>query len=115
MLEQPVTALPGIGKAKEQTLKKLQLMTVGDVLFSYPRAYKDFTRILSPDQASEGMTGLFFGELVDVQEKKLQKNRRLVQARLVGRTKVLNLSWFTVAYRRGSSYQYQNLSKQNYL
>jgi len=48
MLNRPVTALPGIGEKKAKTLKGLGLETVRDVLFSFPRTYKDFQQVLAP-------------------------------------------------------------------
>ena len=89
----------------------MDLRTVGDILHSYPRTYKDFTTIISPDDAEVGSEGLFFGRLVDLNERNLSRNRRLIQGRLVGQRKVLTLSWFTAAYHRGYSYQYRQLAK----
>ena len=50
MLNRPVTALPGIGEKKAKTLKGLGLETVRDVLFSFPRTYKDFQQVLEPHE-----------------------------------------------------------------
>jgi len=111
LLTHPVTALPGVGKAKASLAAKLGLHTVADVLFSFPRAYKDFSQILSPDQAEPGMEGLFYGKLADLNERQLPQNRRLIQARLIGQRRVITLSWFTVAYQPSYSYQYRKLSK----
>lgn len=111
MLTQPITIIPRVGRAKAELAAKLDLRTVGDILHSYPRTYKDFTTIISPDDAEVGSEGLFFGRLVDLNERNLSRNRRLIQGRLVGQRKVLTLSWFTAAYRRGYSYQYQQLAK----
>ena len=44
-LSDPVQALPGIGPAKAQTLEKLRIATVGDLLEWYPRDYEDRRRI----------------------------------------------------------------------
>ncbi len=113
MLTHPPTALPQVGKAKAKLAAKLGIHSVRDVLFSYPRLYKDFSRVLSPDEAELGEAGLFFGTLFDLNERSLSKNRRLIQARLVGKKQVLTLSWFTVPYHRGQSYQYRQLAKAN--
>lgn len=116
MLAQPVTALPGIGKVKAKVVEtKLNLKTVRDVLFSYPRIYKDYSKVLSPDQAEVGAEGLYYGQLIDLHEKNLNRNRKLIQARILGNRQVLNLSWFTVSRGRGSSYQYRQLSKASQL
>ena len=44
MLTEPITVLPGVGKARAKLLEKLDLYTVQDVLFSYPRTYKDYSK-----------------------------------------------------------------------
>ena len=51
MLDAPVTVLPGIGDKRAQTIKTLGLETVRDVLFSYPRDYKDFQKSDTPDRS----------------------------------------------------------------
>lgn len=111
MLEQPITVIPRVGTRKAQLAAKLKLHTLRDVLFSFPRAYKDFTAALSPDQAEIGAEALFHGQIADLIERELSRNRRLIQARLLGNRRVLNLSWFTASYRRGFSYQYMQLSR----
>lgn len=115
MLEHPMTVIPGIGKSRARLAAKLDLETVRDVLFSYPRTYKDYTHILSPDEAEIGMENLFAGELVDLREKKLQGKRRLIQARLLGKRRALTLSWFNVTYHKGYSYQYNQLQNRHRL
>ena len=40
-LDSPVEELKGIGKGRAQTLKKLNIVNVSDVLFHYPRDYED--------------------------------------------------------------------------
>ena len=49
MLTQPITIIPRVGRAKAELAAKLDLRTVGDILQSYPRTYKDFTTIISPE------------------------------------------------------------------
>lgn len=111
MLTHPITVLPGVGKAKAKLAAKLNLETIADVLHSYPRTYKDFTKVISPDQAEIGSEALFYGRLIDLNEREVRSRRRLIQARLLGSHKALTLSWFTVPYHRGPSYQYQQLAR----
>ncbi len=115
MLDQPVTALPGIGKEKAKLLVKLGLKSIRDVIFSYPRSYHNYCQIFSPDQAENDQEGLFSGPLVNIQEKSLNKNRRLIQGRLLGITKSLTVSWFTVMRGRGGSYLYRQLKKSSHV
>lgn len=115
MLIQPTTALPGVGKARAKLLEKLDLSSVGDVIFSFPRSYQDYSQVLTPGAAEVGITGLFFGNLVDLHEKSLGRNRRVISGRLIGGGKTLTLSWFTASYQRGTSYQFRQLQKADKL
>ena len=40
MLQEPVSSLKGIGPKKAEALKKLDIRTVEDFLFFYPRDYE---------------------------------------------------------------------------
>ncbi len=115
MLDHPITEIPGIGSSRAKLASKLDLKTVRDVLFSFPRAYKDYTKTFSVDQAESGMENLFAGELIDLHEKRLKGNRRLVQARLLGSQKTLKVSWFTVSRSRNYSYQFNQLKDKKQL
>lgn len=75
MLAQPITVIPRVGTRKAQLGAKLDLHTLRDVIFSFPRAYKDFTAVVSPDQAEAGMEGLFHGRIADLTERALFRNR----------------------------------------
>lgn len=111
MLTEPITVLPGVGKARAKLLEKLDLYTVQDVLFSYPRTYKDYSKVLTPREAELGQTGLYHGQLLNLHEKQLSRNRRVITGRLVGEGGFLVVSWFTTVYRPGFSYQYRQLQK----
>lgn len=115
MLDQPVTKLPGVGNSRQKLLHKLGLFTVGDVLFSYPRAYKDFTRVFSPDQLTEGQEALVYGRLANLQEKRLDRSRRIIQAQLLGTTGSISLNWFQTVRGNRASFIYSKLAKQSQL
>lgn len=107
-LDRPVTILTGIGPKRAQTIKKLGLETVRDVLFGFPRDYKDFRQIHLPHEAQIGQEQLVTGVLVNLYERPISQGRRLIQAQLDGS---LALTWFVHHRGRGSSYLYQRLSK----
>ena len=110
-LDSPVTVLSGIGPRRAKTLAKLDLYTVRDVLFSFPRAYKDFTRVYNPSEVEDGKDQLVYGELVDLIERPISGGRRIIQGRLLGANSYLNLTWFVVYKGRGSSYLFRRLQR----
>ncbi len=110
-LDSEVTVLPGVGESRRKLLTKLGLRTVGDVLYSFPRTYKDFTRVLSPAQIREEGEYLISGELVDLTERPVSGGRRIVQASLYGDGSYARLTWFLVHRGRGFTYIYNRLQK----
>ena len=107
-LDQPVTVLSGVGPKRAQQLKKLGLETVRDVLFSFPRSYKDFQRVLQPHEVEVGEDQLVHGPLFYLQERTISGGRRLMQASLGGS---LTLTWFVHHRGRGTSYLYRRLER----
>ena len=108
MLNRPVTALPGIGEKKAKTLKGLGLETVRDVLFSFPRTYKDFQQVLEPHEAQAGEVQLLHGPLLHLRERPISQGRRLIQATLGGQ---LGLTWFVFHRAPGPSFLYRKLQR----
>src|SRR4030042_1613466 len=58
-LSAPTTVLPGVGPKHAQTLSRLGLQNLGDMLYNFPRRYDDYTQ-LKPIQR------LWYGEEVTV-------------------------------------------------
>ena len=58
-LNASITVLPGVGSRHAQTLKRLHLSTLGDMLYYFPRRYDDYTQL-------KPINRLFFGEEVTV-------------------------------------------------
>ena len=107
-MDGPVTILPGIGPKRAQTIKQLGLETVRDVLFSFPRDYKDFQRVHLVHEVKSGQEQLVTGKLINLHERPISGGRRVVQAQLDG---YLTLTWFVHHRNRGPSYLYRNLQK----
>jgi ATP-dependent DNA helicase RecG len=111
IFEAPVTVLPGIGEKRAQSIKQLGLETVGDVLFSYPRTYKDFTQVVQPHQVEVGVEQLTSGPLTNLYERRISQGRRLIQGQLGGMT----LTWFVYHRGPGSSYLFRKLERAKQL
>ena len=62
--ERPVTVLPGIGPALAERLARLEIRTVGDLLFHLPVRYEDRTRVVPIRQVAVGQSALVEGEVV---------------------------------------------------
>lgn len=62
-LEAPLTQLKGVGNKLAETLAKLELHSIQDLLFHLPNRYEDRTRIVPLGQFRAGMHGLFEAEI----------------------------------------------------
>ena len=50
----PVTAIKGVGKTRAAQLEKLGIKTLGDLVYYFPRAYEDRSKIYSLSEAPLG-------------------------------------------------------------
>jgi len=64
VLLQPVTCLKGVGPAVAEKLIRLNIITVGDLLFHLPLRYEDKTRLWPMSTLVPGQSALIEGEVV---------------------------------------------------
>jgi len=94
-LNADLTVLQGVGPRHAQTLGKLGMHTLGDMLYNFPRRYEDYS-LLKP------IKDLFYGQQVTVIAAVQSVNTRpirggkaqLVEAVISDSTGALRLSWF---------------------
>jgi ATP-dependent DNA helicase RecG len=53
-LDLPVTALPGVGEESEKLLERLEIRTIGDLLWHLPRTYLDYSKFVPLRQLRAG-------------------------------------------------------------
>lgn len=92
---QPITALPGVGKARAACLARLAVYTVGDLLRLRPHRYLDFRRIAQPCDLQPGDSVTVSGR---VEALTVRHTRRrgtvLCEARLRCSSGDVILTWF---------------------
>ncbi|MBI3823111.1 MAG: ATP-dependent DNA helicase RecG [Planctomycetes bacterium] len=76
-LEQSVQFLKGVGPARAELLAKLDIRTVGDLLFHFPRSYDDLTDVRPMDKIEAGALQTVQGEVVEIDGKELPDGRRI--------------------------------------
>lgn len=91
-LNQPVSALTGIGTQSANRLQKLGLCTIQDLIFHLPLRYEDRTRVYPIGSLKPGMTVLISGtvEYIDV----LPRGRKSLVCRISDGTGFINLKFF---------------------
>lgn len=78
-LEQSVQYLKGVGPARAELLAKLNVHTVGDLIFHFPRSYDDLTNVQPMDNIEAGLLQTVQGEVVEIDGKELPDGRRITQ------------------------------------
>ncbi|MCS7047100.1 MAG: DEAD/DEAH box helicase, partial [Gemmataceae bacterium] len=78
VLLQPVQFLKGVGPARAELLAKLDIFTVQDLLFHFPRSYDDLSDVRAVADLSAGELQTVVGEVVEFQGKELADGRRVL-------------------------------------
>ena len=94
-LDEPVIALKGIGERLADTLGKLGLFTVGDLLRHYPRRYEDRARFVPIADTRDGEAATLAGKVTLVENRPTKTRLVLTKVTLDdGSGAVASLVWF---------------------
>jgi ATP-dependent DNA helicase RecG len=94
-LDAPLTTLPGIGPKTARTLKKLDLETLGDLLWHLPRRYDDYTQLKTINRLWYGEEVTIIGTVEDIQVRQVRNGRmKLTEAVIGDGTGSLRVTWF---------------------
>jgi ATP-dependent DNA helicase RecG len=91
----PLTTLPGIGPKSAQTLGKLGLHTLGDLLFYYPRRYDDYSALKTINRLWFGEEVTIIATVDDIRLRPIRGGRmKLVETVVSDGTGALRVNWF---------------------
>ena len=68
LLNEPITAIKGIGEKKAELLNNLGIFTVGDIVEYFPRDYEDRSTVCTIDTLTEDEENTFFAWVENVPE-----------------------------------------------
>lgn len=74
-LKAPVTRVKGVGKQQAESLEKLNIRTISDMLYHLPRRYDDYTRLLTISKLRPDMVVTVIGTVAHT-EIRIGKNNR---------------------------------------
>ncbi|MBI4926807.1 MAG: hypothetical protein HY835_03500, partial [Anaerolineae bacterium] len=98
-LSAPLTAVSGIGEKHAQTLERLGLYTINDLLYYFPRRYDDYSRLKPINRLEYGEQVTVLGTIQAIQSRPVRGGAaQLVEAVLSDGTGTLRLSWFNRSY-----------------
>jgi ATP-dependent DNA helicase RecG len=92
-LDTPATYLKGVGPARAEALKRLGVLTAGDLLYHIPHRYEDASTIASIASLEPGMQGTVVGRVVSKGVLPTRKGLRIFQAVLKDDTGMIEVSW----------------------
>jgi ATP-dependent DNA helicase RecG len=92
-LDTPVTYLKGVGPARAEALRRLGIITAGDLLFHVPHRYEDASTITPISALEPGMQGTMIGTVISKGVIPTRKGLRIFQAVLRDETGMMEVSW----------------------
>jgi ATP-dependent DNA helicase RecG len=94
-LNADLTVLQGVGPRHAQTLGKLGMHTLGDMLYYFPRRYEDYSQLKPIKDLFYGQQVTVIGVVKSVHTRPIRGGKQqLVEAVLSDSTGALRLSWF---------------------
>ena len=92
-LDTPVTYLKGVGPARAEALRRLGIVTAGDLLFHIPHRYEDASTITPIKTLEPGMDGTIVGTVISKGIIPTRKGLRIFQAVVRDETGMMEVSW----------------------
>src|SRR6185312_13684318 len=98
-LETPVSDYFRITPIQKAALKKLGILSVGDLLYHFPVRYGDTAEARSIDSLAHGDAAVIFGKLTNPKASKGFKSKMtMATARIEDETGGINCVWFNQPY-----------------
>ncbi len=92
-LDTPATYLKGVGPARAEALRRLGVVTAGDLLYHIPHRYEDASTVSHIASLEPGMQGTVIGRVVSKGVLPTRKGLRIFQAVLRDDTGMIEVSW----------------------
>ncbi|MFQ5944035.1 MAG: ATP-dependent DNA helicase RecG, partial [Anaerolineales bacterium] len=94
-LDSPLTDVPGIGPKSANTLKKLGLETLGDLLWHLPRRYDDYSQLKTINRLEFGEEVTIIGTVEEISVRPVRGGKlKLVEATVSDGTGSIGVTWF---------------------
>jgi ATP-dependent DNA helicase RecG len=92
-LDTPATYLKGVGPARAAALRKLGIITAGDLLFHIPHRYEDASTVSPISSLEAGMQGTVIGRVISKGVIPTRKGLRVFQAVLKDDSGMIEVGW----------------------
>jgi ATP-dependent DNA helicase RecG len=98
LLNQPVTAVAGVGATQAARLHKLGVQTVRDLLTYYPREHRDYSTLQKIGTLPFGEVSTVLGLIWEVENQRTSAGRVRTIARINDETGSIRCTWFNQPY-----------------
>lgn len=92
-LDTPINFLKGIGPARAESLRKLGIITAGDLLWHVPRRYEDASTVRHISSLEPGMDATVIGRVISKGVIPTRKGLRIFQAVVRDDSGIIEASW----------------------
>ncbi|HEX3865839.1 MAG TPA: ATP-dependent DNA helicase RecG [Gemmatimonadaceae bacterium] len=92
-LDTPVTYLKGVGPARADALRRIGVITAGDLLFHVPHRYEDASTVSPISSMEPGTQGTVVGTVISKGVLPTRKGLRIFQAVLRDDSGMMEVSW----------------------
>lgn len=94
-LNSPVTVLPGVGPKHGETLKRLGLETLEDMLYFFPRRYDDYSQLKTINRLEYGEQVTVIGTVQSANTRNVRSGKmKVTEAIISDGTGNLRVTWF---------------------
>ena len=92
-LDTPVNFLKGVGPARAEALRKLGIITAGDLLWHVPHRYEDASTVRKISSLEPGMDATIIGRVISKGIIPTRKGLRIFQAVVRDESGIIEVSW----------------------
>lgn len=98
-LKQDIGFLKGIGEARVKDFRKLEINTIEDLVYYFPRGYRDFSKITKIDALKFGEKTAIKARILDIKNRSTRRRRFFITEALASdETGTIKIIWFNQPY-----------------
>ena len=97
-LDAPVSTLPGVSTAYTARLRRLDIETVGDLLYHFPHRYDDYSSLKPINQLEYGDETTIVGTIWETRSRKSRGGREIITSVLADASGTIEAVWFNQPY-----------------
>jgi ATP-dependent DNA helicase RecG len=97
-LDAPVNTLPGVSTAYTSRLRRLDISTVGDLLYHFPHRYDDYRTLKPINQLEYGDETTIVGTIWETGSRKTRGGREIITSVVADASGTIEAVWFNQPY-----------------